>query len=89
MGVLKTAINHRAKEFGIYICGGRGKHSRKTPEELLEVADKTGLDGHSLMRSSWLTAKIDNTTHPGWLSGFTCTPLWFPMRGTDPSCNRE
>lgn len=61
MGALKSAINPRAKELGIYICGGRGKHSRKTPEELLRVGDRTGLDGHSLVRSSKLVAKVDNT----------------------------
>lgn len=61
MGALKSAINPRAKELGIYICGGRGKHSRKTPEELLNIADKTGLDGNDLVRSSRLVAKVDNT----------------------------
>ncbi len=61
MGALKRVINPRAKEFGIYVCGGRGKHSRQTPDELLKVADVTGLDGHSLVRSSRLTAKVDNT----------------------------
>ncbi len=61
MGALKKAINPRAREFGIYVCGGRGKHSRQTPDELLKVADATGLDGHSLVRSSRLTAKVDNT----------------------------
>ena len=61
MGALKTAINPRAKELGIYVCGGRGKHSRKTPEELLHVADKTGLNGTELVRSSRLVAKVDNT----------------------------
>jgi len=61
MGALKTAINPKARQLGIYICGGRGRHSRKTPEELLRVADKTGLDGHDLVRSSRLVAKVDNT----------------------------
>jgi len=61
MGALKTAINPRAKELGIYVCGGRGKHSRKTPDELLRVADQTGLDGQQLVRSSRLVAKVDNT----------------------------
>ncbi len=61
MGALKTALNPKAKELGIYICGGRGKHSRKTPEELLKVADQTGLNGENLVRSSRLTAKVDNT----------------------------
>ena len=61
MGALKTAINARSKELGIYVCGGRGKHSRKTPEELIEVANQTGLDGNELVRSSRLVAKVDNT----------------------------
>ena len=61
MGALKRAVNPRAHELGIYICGGRGKHSRKTPEELRKVADKTGLDGDGLVRSSKLAAKVDNT----------------------------
>ncbi|MEM9328687.1 MAG: DUF763 domain-containing protein, partial [Bacteroidota bacterium] len=61
MGALKRAINPHAKDWGLYVCGGRGKHSRKTPTELLEIADKTGLDGQALVRSSRLAAKVDNT----------------------------
>jgi uncharacterized protein len=61
MGALKRAINPKSKELGIYICGGRGKHSRQTPAELLKVANLTGLDGDALVRSSKLAAKVDNT----------------------------
>jgi uncharacterized protein len=61
MGALKKAINPRSREFGIYICGGRGKHSRQTPNELLKVAEQTGLNGDQLVRSSRLVAKVDNT----------------------------
>jgi uncharacterized protein len=61
MGALKRAINPKAAEFGIYICGGRGKHSRKTPAELLVIADKTGLNGDALVQASKLSAKVDNT----------------------------
>ncbi|MEM6643265.1 MAG: DUF763 domain-containing protein [Bacteroidota bacterium] len=61
LGALKSAINPRAKELGIFICGGRGKYSRQTPNELLRVADQTGLDGESLVKSSRLVAKVDNT----------------------------
>ena len=39
LGALKRGLNPRAKDLGIYVCGGRGKQSRKTPEELLAVAD--------------------------------------------------
>ncbi len=61
MGALKSAINPRSKELGIFICGGRGKHSRQTPQELIAIAEKTGLDGNALVKSSRLTAKVDNT----------------------------
>jgi hypothetical protein len=60
VGALKRGLNPRAHELGIYICGGRGKHSRNTPDELRAVADKTGLDGDALARTSRLTARIDN-----------------------------
>ena len=61
MGALKKAINPLSKELGIYICGGKGKLSKETPQELLRVAEKTGLDGQALVRSSKLSAKVDNT----------------------------
>ena len=61
MGALKYSLNKKSNELGIYICGGRGKHSRQTPAELLQIADKTGLNGTDLVRSSRLTAKVDNT----------------------------
>src|ERR1700733_3550756 len=40
MGALKKAINPRSRDLGIYICGGRGKHSRQTPAELLRVCER-------------------------------------------------
>jgi len=61
MGALKRALNPKAHELGIFICGGRGKHSRQTPQELLTVASRTGLNGEALVRSSKLAAKVDNT----------------------------
>jgi hypothetical protein len=60
MGALKRGLNPRAHELGIHVCGGRGKHSRKTPEELRCLADSHGLRGDELVRSSRLAAKIDN-----------------------------
>ena len=60
MGALKRGLNPRAAELGLYVCGGRGKQSRLTPAELREVAGRRGLDGEALVRTSRLTAKIDN-----------------------------
>lgn len=61
MGALKRAVNPISAELGIYVCGGRGRHSRNTPEELVSVAETTGLNGLDLVRSSKLVAKVDNT----------------------------
>jgi hypothetical protein len=60
LGALKRGLNPRAHELGVYICGGRGKHSRNTPAELRAIADKTGLNGDALVRTSRLAAKVDN-----------------------------
>jgi hypothetical protein len=60
MGALKRGLNPKAGELGIYICGGRGRHSRNTPDELRGVADRHGLDGEALVRHSRLTARVDN-----------------------------
>jgi hypothetical protein len=60
MGALKRGLNPRAAELGIYICGGRGRHSRRTPDELRAVADMTGANGSELVRTSRLTARVDN-----------------------------
>jgi uncharacterized protein len=42
------------------VCGGRGRHSVRTPDELRAFSQKTGLDGDALARTSRLTARIDN-----------------------------
>ena len=61
MGALKRVINPKAKELGIYICGGKGKFSRQTPAELLAFGERTGVDADKLVRASKLSAKVDNT----------------------------
>ncbi len=60
LGALKRGLNPRGHELGVYVCGGRGRHSRSTPDELRSYADRTGLDGESLVRTSRLTARVDN-----------------------------
>jgi uncharacterized protein len=60
MGALKRGINPRAHELGIYICGGRGRQSRQTPQELRDIAERISLDGDALVRTSRLTARVDN-----------------------------
>ena len=60
MGALKRGLTPRANELGIYICGGRGRFSRNTPQELRSIAERRGFDGEALVRNSRLTARIDN-----------------------------
>jgi uncharacterized protein len=61
MGALKRAVNPHSAALGIYICGGKGKFSRAAPKELLQVGERTGLNGDALVRYSKLSAKVDNT----------------------------
>lgn len=60
MGALKRGLNPRAGELGIHVCGGRGRHSRRTPDELRDLAVRLSLDGESLVTTSRLTARVDN-----------------------------
>lgn len=60
MGALKRGLANRADELGLYICGGRGRFSRNTPNELRSISYRRGFDGEALVRTSRLTARIDN-----------------------------
>jgi hypothetical protein len=60
MGALKKGLAPKAGELGIYVCGGRGRHSLRTPQELRDVASAVGIDGDALARTSRLTARVDN-----------------------------
>jgi hypothetical protein len=48
------------RELGIHVCGGRGRHSRQTPRELLSIGDRVGFDGAALAQASRLVAKVDS-----------------------------
>jgi hypothetical protein len=60
IGALKRGLAPIAGELGIHVCGGRGKHSRRTPQELEALGDRVGLDGTALTRASRLVAKVDS-----------------------------
>jgi hypothetical protein len=60
VGALKRGLHDRSNELGVFVCGGRGRHSRNTPQELRTIADRRGFDGEALVRTSRLTARIDN-----------------------------
>jgi hypothetical protein len=60
LGALKRGLTPLGGELGIHVCGGRGKHSRRTPHELIAVGDKVGFDGAALATASRLVAKVDS-----------------------------
>jgi hypothetical protein len=60
MGALKRGLAPRADDLGLYICGGRGRFSRNTPNELRTISERRGFDADALVRTSRLTARIDN-----------------------------
>jgi uncharacterized protein len=60
LGALKRGLAPIQQELGLYVCGGRGRHSRETPMELARIGERTGLDGDALAKSSRLVAKVDS-----------------------------
>jgi uncharacterized protein len=59
-GALKEAIRGMEKELGFYIAGGKGRASRKTPQEIMERCDQGPIDGARLVYASRMSAKVDS-----------------------------
>jgi hypothetical protein len=60
IGALKRGLGPLQQELGIHVCGGRGRHSRRTPDELTKLGERTGFDATALTRASRLVAKVDS-----------------------------
>lgn len=60
IGALKRGLKPMEHELGIRVCGGRGQHSRKTPDELRLIGELIGFDSAPLIRASRLVAKVDS-----------------------------
>ncbi|MBP2557525.1 hypothetical protein J2857_000276 [Neorhizobium galegae] len=60
LGALKRGLAPMAGELGIHVCGGRGKNSRQTPDELIAIGNRVGIDGSGLATTSRLVAKVDS-----------------------------
>ncbi|MBV8825627.1 MAG: DUF763 domain-containing protein [Bradyrhizobiaceae bacterium] len=60
IGALKRGLAPLEQELGLHVCGGRGRHSRQTPQELVAIGARTGVDGEALARASRLVAKVDS-----------------------------
>ena len=77
IGALKRGIAPLAGELGIHVCGGRGKHSRQTPQEPVSIGERVGFDGLALAKASRLVAKVDSAAVQDgfdlYLHGFVVT----------------
>jgi len=59
-GALKEGLAPREHELGIFVAGGKGKVSRRTPAELIAYGDRLGMDGARLAYNSRMAAKVDS-----------------------------
>jgi uncharacterized protein len=60
---LKEAIRDQEKDLGIFICGGKGKMSRKTPDEIRSWGERLSLPAphaENLVYNSKMSAKVDS-----------------------------
>ncbi|MBP1474447.1 DUF763 domain-containing protein [Frateuria sp. MAH-13] len=77
IGALKRGLAPLSNELGIHVCGGRGKHSRATPGELVAIGERVGFDGAALAGASRLVAKVDSAAVQDgfdlYLHGFVVT----------------
>jgi hypothetical protein len=77
LGALKRGLTPLGNELGIHVCGGRGKHSRRTPRELVAIGERVGFDGTALATASRLIAKVDSVAVQDgfdlYLHGFVVT----------------
>lgn len=63
LGALKAGIFGLEKELGIFICGGKGKTSRKTPEQIQNWGEILGFSKEKiekLVYASKISAKVDS-----------------------------
>lgn len=60
-GALKESLKSMGNELGLFIAGGKGKTSRKTPEEIIKIAEMTSISPHPLIYASRMAAKVDSS----------------------------
>ena len=59
-GAIKEGIKGDEKNLGLFVAGGKGATSRKTPAEIEAWGEKTGLDPVPLVDASRTSAKVDS-----------------------------
>jgi len=60
-GALKSGLSNRQKSLNFYVCGGKGKTSRKTPQEIMNISECLGKNLDDLVYASKMSAKVDNS----------------------------
>jgi hypothetical protein len=60
-GALKEGLRGVDKELGIFVAGGKGATSRKTPAEITAACERLGSDPEPLVYASRISAKVDNS----------------------------
>jgi len=58
-GALKEALREAGREIGVFVAGGKGATSRKTPSEIETTCDRISLDASPLVYASRMSAKVD------------------------------
>ena len=59
-GAIKEGIKGKEEELGLFVAGGKGAASRKTPAEIVAWGEKTGVDAEMLVDASKTSAKVDS-----------------------------
>jgi hypothetical protein len=59
-GALKEAVRGIEMDTGLFVAGGKGKASRRTPEEIARWSEASGAPGESLVYASRMSAKVDS-----------------------------
>jgi len=57
---LKEGLRPLRGELDLFVCGGKGRTSRNTPEEIRRSCDVAGQDAERLVEASRLSAKVDS-----------------------------
>jgi hypothetical protein len=60
-GALKEGLRGLEKEFGLFVAGGKGRTSRKTPAEIESHGHLVKVNPSSLTYASRMSAKVDNS----------------------------
>jgi uncharacterized protein len=60
-GALKEGMRGLDRELGLFVAGGKGATSRRTPAEIEAACDRIGLEAAPLVYASRISAKVDNS----------------------------